>query len=63
MYQDQSWGQSKAVVYSNIITAGERIIMSNIVKNVFFSFDMPSDSRRKRVTNLESKFTAFYLKV
>jgi len=62
MYQDQSWGQSKAVVYSNIITAGERIIMSNIVKNVF-SFDMPSDLRRKRVTNLESKFTAFYLKV
>ena len=62
MYQDQSWGQSKAVVYSNIITAGERIIMSNIVKNVF-SFDMPSVLRRKRVTNLESKFTAFYLKV
>jgi len=62
MYQDQSWGQSKAVVYSNIITAGERIIMSNIVKNVF-SFEMPSDLRRKRVTNLESKFTAFYLKV
>jgi len=28
-----------------------------------FSFDMPSDLWRKRVTNFESKFTAFYLKV
>jgi len=29
----------------------------------FFSFDMPSDLWRKRMTNFESKFTAFYLKV
>jgi len=28
-----------------------------------FSFDMPSGLWRKRVTNFESKFTAFYLKV
>jgi len=28
-----------------------------------FSFDMPSDLWRKRVTNFESKFIAFYLKV
>jgi len=28
-----------------------------------FSFDMPSDLWRKLVTKLESKFTAFYLKV
>jgi len=28
-----------------------------------FAFDMPSDLWRKRVTNFESKFTAFYLKV
>jgi len=28
-----------------------------------FSFDMPSDLWQKRVTNFESKFTAFYLKV
>jgi len=28
-----------------------------------FSFDMPNDLWRKRVTNFESKFTAFYLKV
>ena len=28
-----------------------------------FSFDMPSDLWRKRVTNFESKFTDFYMKV
>jgi len=28
-----------------------------------FSFDMPSDLWRKRVTKFENKFTAFYLKV
>jgi len=28
-----------------------------------FSFDMPSDLWRKRVTDFDSKFTAFYLKV
>ena len=28
-----------------------------------FSFDMPSDLWRKRVTKFESKFIAFYVKV
>ena len=36
------------------------MIMSDIVENVFFSFDMPSNLRRKRVTKFESKFTDFY---
>jgi len=35
--------------------------MSNIVENVFFSFDMPSDLWRKRVNNFESKFKSTFL--
>jgi len=33
------------------------------VYQVILLFDMPSDLWRKRVTNFESNFTAFYLKV
>jgi len=45
-----------------------KLFKTNDINNVkycqeCFSFDMPSDLWRKRVTNFESKFTAFCLKV
>jgi len=45
-----------------------KLFKTNDINNVkycqeCFSFDMPSDLWRKRVTNFESKFTVFCLKV
>jgi len=39
------------------------VIITEINVKYCFSFDMPSNLWRKRVTNFESKFTAFCLKV